>query len=132
MKAYIEVTKFEVAEWTTASFFSIGLAYEEFCSAVLNSPTPANLNQQQSDAYWATIQQKWVLPLQKEALKYYETNINLAQKNSIENEWTQKTAQRIAQVETSLAQNNALPPSDQFKQTSRTRSQTSKAYQRTL
>lgn len=132
LKAYIDVTKFEVAEWTTASFFNIGLAYEEFCSAILNSPTPANLNQEQSDAYWATIEQKWIFPLQKEALKYYETNINLAQKNSIENDWTQKTAHRITQIETTLAKKNMLPASDQFKQTSRSRSQPDKTYRRIL
>ncbi len=132
LQSYIEVSKFEVAEWTTAAFFSIGLAYEEFCNAILNSPTPENLSQQQTDAYWTTIQQKWIFPLQKEALKYYETNLNIAQKNSLENDWTFKTANRIRLLESSLAQNNALPDSEPFQPASKTSQETNKAKQRSL
>ena len=95
MKLYVNVTNYNIADWTTAAFYSIGLAYEEFCQDILQSPAPHNLNVQQQDSYWASIEQQWIIPLQKEALKYHQMNQNLALENSVENEWVDKSRSRL-------------------------------------
>ncbi len=51
MKLYVKVTEFNIAEWTTAAFYRIGLAYEQFCQDIFNSPSPSNLNKQQQNTY---------------------------------------------------------------------------------
>ena len=115
LKVYVAVTQYDIAEWTTAAFYRIGLAYEQFCQDILNSPPPANLSEDQLQSYWQTIEQQLVIPLQKEALKYYETNLQLALQNSVTNEWTGKTEDQLVLLRRNLAQKNALPKSQQFK-----------------
>jgi TolA-binding protein len=103
MKLYVKVTAFNIAEWTTASFYHIGLAYENFCQDIFNSPAPPNLNEQQQNSYWNTIQQQWITPLQKEALKYYQLNEHLALENSIDNDWVKKSQSRVLFLNRKLA-----------------------------
>ena len=132
LKMYVDATKYNIAEWTTASFYKIGLAYEQFCQDIMNSPSPANLNEDQLNSYWNTIHQKWVVPLQVEALKYYETNKNMALQNSIQNQWTEKTENRIMLLRSNLSQNSTAPPINQFKQASGTTAGKSNGKRRAL
>lgn len=106
MKQLVDVTRYNVAEWTTASFYTIGHCYEEFCQDILNSPTPAELTQDQVQQYWDMIHQKWITPLQKEALRYYATNQKLAIKNSVENKWVKHTKERISFLKEKLFTSN--------------------------
>ncbi|MBD3288367.1 tetratricopeptide repeat protein [candidate division KSB1 bacterium] len=92
----VKVAKFNVAEWTTAAFYNIGYAYEEFSLDILNSPAPAELTEEQLKDYWNMINEKWVIPLETEALKYYKTNIELTLEHDLENTWTTKTKDRAA------------------------------------
>ena len=103
MKLYVKVTEFNIAEWTTAAFYQIGLAYEQFCQDIFNSPSPSNLNKQQQNSYWETIQQQLIIPLQVEALKYYKMNKHLALENSIDNDWVIKSQSRVLFLNRKLA-----------------------------
>ncbi len=116
LKTYVEVTKFNIAEWTTAAFYELGLGYEKFCQDILNSPAPPNLSQDELNTYWATIQQQWVIPLQTEALKYYQTNEKLALENNLTNDWVDKTRARISFLNQKLAEGNAISPKEQVKE----------------
>ena len=116
LKTYVAVTKFNIADWTTAAFYELGLGYEKFCQDILNSPAPPNLSQDELNTYWATIQQQWVIPLQTEALKYYQTNEKLAMENSLTNDWVDKTRARISFLNKKLAQGNAISPKEQVKE----------------
>ena len=115
LKKYVEVTRFNMGEWTTAAFYQIGLAYEEFCQDILNSPPPVGLSDQQKKAYWATIEQQLVIPLQLEALKYYQTNLQISMQHSIQNTWTQRTRDQLMLLKQTLSRKNALPPQEQIK-----------------
>lgn len=119
LKSYVDATKFNVAEWSTAAFYRIGLAYELFCQDILESPAPTNLSEDDLKAYWTTISQQWISPLQQEALKYYETNKKLAIENNIKNDWVEKTIARILFLNRKLAeQNSGLSSVDQVKEAS--------------
>ncbi len=94
LKQLVEVARYNVAEWTTAAFYRIGNVYEEFCQDILKSPSPPNLSKEELKNYWYVIRQDWILPLQAEALKYYQTNEKLALENKVDNEWVRKTRDR--------------------------------------
>ncbi len=119
LKAYVEVAKFNIAEWTTAAFYKLGLSYEEFCQDILESPAPPELKGQDLVAYQESLQQQLVVPLQQEALRYYETNQKLASENNLRNEWIDKTRARILFLTKKLASNNnALSLGQPVKETS--------------
>ncbi len=99
----VKVAKFNVAEWTTAAFYNIGYGYEEFSLDILNSPAPAELTEDQLKDYWSMINDKWVYPLESEALKYYKSNIELAVKHNLKNTWTTKTKDRAVYLAKKLA-----------------------------
>lgn len=119
LKSYVEATKFNVADWSTAAFYRIGLAYELFCQDILESPAPPNLSADDLKTYWATINQQWIAPLQQEALKYYQTNEKLAIENNVKNDWIEKTRARILFLNKKLAeQNPGISSIDQVKEAS--------------
>lgn len=119
LKSYVEATKFNVADWSTAAFYRIGLAYELFCQDILESPAPPNLSADDLKTYWATINQQWIAPLQQEALKYYQTNEKLATENNVKNDWIEKTRARILFLNKKLAeQNSGISSIDQVKEAS--------------
>jgi len=119
MKSYVDVTKYNIADWTTAAFYQLGLSYEEFCQDILDSPAPPNLKEDDLKAYWESINQRLVVPLQHEALKYYQTNEKLAAENNLKNEWIEKTKARILFLSKKLtAESNLISENDQVKQTS--------------
>lgn len=119
LKSYVEATKYNIADWSTAAFYRIGLAYELFCQDILESPAPPNLADDDLKAYWATINQQWIAPLQQEALKYYETNEKLAIENNVKNDWIEKTRARILFLNKKLAeQNGGISSIDQVKEAS--------------
>ncbi|MFZ5515703.1 MAG: tetratricopeptide repeat protein [Candidatus Zhuqueibacterota bacterium] len=117
LKCYVDVTKFNIAEWTTAAFYQLGLSYEKFCHDILKSPAPPNLNKEELNTYWTTIQQQWIIPLETEAMKYYQTNEKLALENSVKNDWVDKTRSRITFLTKKLAQGHAMSPNNQVKET---------------
>jgi TolA-binding protein len=121
LKSYVDVAKFNIADWTTAAFYRLGLAYEEFCQDILESPAPPNLKGDDLNAYWKSINQQWIVPLQKEALKYYQTNEKLAIENNLTNEWIDKTRARILFLNKKLAtESSVISTNDQVKETSTT------------
>jgi hypothetical protein len=132
LKKYVEVTKYDIAEWTTASFYQIGLAYEEFCQEISNSPEPPNLIEQQREAYWTAIDNQLIIPLQLEAMKYYQANIRIGLQNSIENKWTERTRQQLMLLKQTLAQKNALPEEEQVKRAGSELPNSSQKQRRTL
>lgn len=95
LKAYIATGKFKVADWTTASLYKAGMTFEELCEALLTSPVPSELSREEVEQYYDNIREKLVIPFKKEALKFYKSNIQTAEKNKIENEWTNKSKIRV-------------------------------------
>jgi len=121
LKSYVDVAKFNIADWTTAAFYQLGLSYEEFCQDILESPAPSNLTGEDLESYWVSINQQWIVPLQKEALKYYQTNEKLAAENNLSNEWIDKTRARILFLSKKLAaESSVVSANDQVKAASGT------------
>lgn len=103
LQKYLETTKFKIADWTTAAFYKIGQAFENFGQSVMDSPAPEGATEEQLTAYWDTIHSQLVVPLLNQAMGYYESNERLANEAQIENEWIEKTRERISALQEEIA-----------------------------
>jgi len=97
LKNYTAAAKYRVAEWTTAASYKIGKVFEEFANAILTSPIPENLSEQEVIAYETQLR-KLALPFQQKAMAAYQTNLKLAQKNGIDNKWITLSKSHIAML----------------------------------
>jgi len=95
LKAYIETGKYKVADWTTASLYKAGLTFEELCEAILTSPVPPDLPKEKVDEYYDTLNKQLVLPFKEKALEFYKSNVSNAEKNKINNKWTEESKKRM-------------------------------------
>ena len=94
LKAYVATGKFKVADWTTASLYKAGLTFEELCEALLSSPVPNELTEQQVEEYYENLKQQ-LIPFKEKALEFYKSNVTNAEKNNIKNEWTEESKKRM-------------------------------------
>lgn len=91
LKNYSNAIKFNIAEWSTASFFKIGNLYEEYAVALTSIPLGVNLTPTQIEAQRAKIRNE----LKQQALKYYRSNVRKAEKAEIQNEWVDQSRKRM-------------------------------------
>ncbi len=113
VKAYTAAAKFKVAEWTTASSYKIGQAFESFADALYESPRPEKLKAGDLVKYNQKLREQ-VLPFKQKALETYAANIKNAEDNSIENEWISESLKRleVLSMELNLSQLNAVKEPD--------------------
>ena len=97
LKNYTAAAKYRVAEWTTAASYRIGKVFEEFANAILTSPIPENLTQEEALAYEMQLR-KLAFPFQKKALDAYQANVKLAEKNGIQNRWVTLSKSHLAML----------------------------------
>lgn len=94
LKAYTEAAKFKVADWTTASSYKIGITFEEFADALLDSPRPKSLSGKALEEYNIKLWQS-VVPFKEKALNTYRANVKRAIENNIENTWIVESKKRL-------------------------------------
>ncbi|MFZ5515408.1 MAG: tetratricopeptide repeat protein [Candidatus Zhuqueibacterota bacterium] len=98
LNEYGNAGKFKVADWTTAALYKSGITVENLAEAVLNSPTPDELNPQEKKEYMLKLNEQQVIPLKRKALEYYKANVASAEKNNIQNEWVENSKQRMEKL----------------------------------
>ncbi len=94
IKTYTAAAKYQVADWSTAASYKIGVTFEDFADALLESPRPANLAGAALDQYNEKLWQS-VLPLKEKALSTYQNNLKQAAEYNIENQWITETRKRV-------------------------------------
>jgi hypothetical protein len=90
-----------VAEWTTASLYQIGFTYESFSKALLGSPPPDKLNDQEKEQYKEAIDE-FVVPIEERALEAYESGWQKAIELGIFNSWTAKMREALGRLNAEL------------------------------
>lgn len=93
LKNYSNAVKFNIADWSTISLHKIGELYEELGTALAQIPLP-DMTPEQIEEQRKTVRQQ----LQQEALKYYKSNVKMAEKAQLENEWTEKSRKRVQEL----------------------------------
>jgi TolA-binding protein len=98
---FLETAEMGVAEWTTASLYQIGVTYESFSKALLDSPPPGNLTAEQKEAYSQQIDE-FVVPIEEKSLEAYESGWQKAIELGIFNQWTAKMRAALGRLNTEL------------------------------
>jgi TolA-binding protein len=98
---FLETAEMGVAEWTTASLYQIGVTYESFSKALLDSPPPATLTAEQKDMYSMQIDE-FVVPIEERSLEAYESGWQKAVELGIFNQWTAKMRAALGRLNTEL------------------------------
>lgn len=93
LKNYSNAVKFNIADWATVSLHKIGEIYEELGTALTQIPLP-DMTPEQIEEQRKSVRQS----LQQEALKYYKSNVKMAEKAQLENEWTEKSRKRVQEL----------------------------------
>lgn len=93
-KGYDEVISLNLPNWTMASNYKIGLAYELTGYAILHAPLPENTTNLKQDEFFLTLRNKG-LPFNDRASFFYKRVISLNQRLKTGEEWTKLANQRI-------------------------------------
>jgi tetratricopeptide (TPR) repeat protein len=100
-ETFLEASRLGIAEWTTASLYQIGFAYEAFARALLDSPPPENLRADQKEAYMQAIDE-FVVPIEESSIEAYESGWLKAVELGIFNSWTAKMRQALGRLNSEL------------------------------
>ncbi len=94
---YSDVVSFHVAEWVSAALYKIGESYELFAEALRAAPMPANLSENEAQAYRDELA-KFIVPIEERALEAYEGGYHKALELRVFNAWTQKEREALTRL----------------------------------
>ncbi|MBN2355797.1 tetratricopeptide repeat protein [candidate division KSB1 bacterium] len=93
-QAYKETLEYQIADWSTAASCRIGMCFEEFVRAFLESPPPAGLAEEEVPIYRARLAET-AKPYKERAMETYKKTIDQAEANNIENSWVLESRKRL-------------------------------------
>jgi len=92
--------------WAAASGYRIGNMYDELWHAVMNAPTPPNL-QGEGEAIYHQELAKLVKPLIRHAIRYWEMTQMFIERTGMKTPWAEKTKTDLARVRALLLEQPA-------------------------
>jgi len=100
-ETFLSTAEIGAAEWTTAALYQIGVTYESFSKALLNSPPPDNLKDDDKELYKQAIDE-FVVPIEERSLEAYESGWHKAIELGIFNSWTAKMRDALGRLNSEL------------------------------
>jgi TolA-binding protein len=100
-EAFLSTAEMGVAEWTTAALYQIGSTYESFSKALLASPPPDSLGEEEKEVYRQSIEE-FVIPIEERSLEAYESGWQKALDLGIFNAWTAKMREALGRLNAEL------------------------------
>ena len=100
-ETFLGTAEMGVAEWTTAALYQIGFTYESFSKALLGSPPPDKLSDQEKEIYKQSIDE-FVVPIEERSLEAYESGWQKAIELGIFNSWTAKMRDALGRLNSEL------------------------------
>jgi len=94
---YKNTLEYQVADWSTAASYRIGMAFEEFGRALTESQPPPGLDKEQVELYEKTLAEH-ALPYRERALETYRKNVFQAEMNHVENSWVEESRKRMEKL----------------------------------
>jgi tetratricopeptide (TPR) repeat protein len=98
---FLDVVPMGSAEWSTASLYQTGHAYESFAKSLRDSPPPDNLSAADKEAFSQQIEE-FVVPIEERALDAYESGWKKAIDLGIYNQWTAKMREALGRLNAEL------------------------------
>jgi len=100
-ETFLGTAEMGVAEWTTAALYQIGFTYESFSKALLGSPPPDKLSDEEKELYKQSIDE-FVVPIEERSLEAYESGWQKAIELGIFNSWTAKMRAALGRLNSEL------------------------------
>ncbi len=100
-ETFLGTAEMGIAEWTTAALYQIGFTYESFSKALLASPPPDKLSDQEKELYRQSIDE-FVVPIEERSLEAYESGWQKAIELGIFNSWTAKMRDALGRLNSEL------------------------------
>lgn len=94
--SYTVAAEYNLAEVTTQATYRLGQAYHEFAKALLNSPKPQGLSEEELEEYEILIEEE-AEPLEDKAIDLYVANLKRAEQD-LANEWVQASYQALTEI----------------------------------
>ncbi len=96
MKAYEDVARYSIAEFTVASNYKMGELYRQLAEGLMKSERPKGLDQDALDEYDLLLEEQST-PFEDKAIEIFESTMAFT-KNGIYNSWIDKTLASLAKV----------------------------------
>lgn len=93
-QALSRAANYGYAEITTAATYELGLIYQDFAKALMESERPRKLKELELEQYNALLEEQ-SFPFEQKAIQTYETNLKRISQG-IYDEWVQKSARALA------------------------------------
>ena len=97
LEEYAQAADFNVAEVTTAATQKIGMVFEKFRTALLESERPQNLTPQQLEQYNFLLEEQ-AYPFEEKAIAAYESNVHRAQQLGLYDAWIRQSYDDLARL----------------------------------
>ncbi|MGA1868899.1 MAG: tetratricopeptide repeat protein [bacterium] len=94
IESYKKVYDYKVARWTTNATYTIACAIENLCDELLSPKKPAPLKSENEYLRAIQLKQK-IANYYENAISFYKKNIDLWLSQSIENEWIDKSREKL-------------------------------------
>jgi len=101
LKDYSSIAKLGISELLPEIFFSMGIALENFRDSILQSEKPAGLTKEEMEEYNFLLEEK-AYPYDEQAVKVYESCMQISREYKIYNEWMQKNLDRLEALRPAL------------------------------
>ena len=98
LKGYNRVIDYGALEWIAASFYMIGLAYEDMANELYDAPLPKGLSPEEEEAYQMALEER-VTPLEEKAEANFEKVVTLARKKKLHTAWTEKATKKLLEYQ---------------------------------
>jgi len=93
-KKYEEVVAYQDPDWAIASLVRMGMISKNLSQSMYDAPVPAGLTPDQQDIYQQELQNQ-ALPLEEEAMGFFQKAVEVSSTKGIYNEWTLKAQDLI-------------------------------------
>jgi len=97
LEEYARATEFDVADVTTAATQKIGMVFEKFRTALLESERPQGLTPQQLEQYNFLLEEQ-AYPYEEKAIAAYESNVHRAQQLGLYDPWIRQSYDDLARL----------------------------------
>ncbi len=96
LDAYGLAANYGISEVTTAATYKLGELYYAFSRALIESPRPDNLGEEESVRYEVLLQEQ-AAPIEEQAITLHRVNADRLA-DGVNDQWVQKSVQRLSQL----------------------------------
>jgi len=95
---YLKVVELGSAQWSVASLYMIGAAFQGFANFLYEAPVPAELNNEELVSEYKRQIEQQAMPFEDKAIEYYERCIEESARLKLVNDWTRLAKNRMSEL----------------------------------